>query len=181
MTVLSRIKKVVKWLIGEGYANTQKEVGRLLGYANESAFSQVINGHTDLPADFLSRLCALDDRINILWVEHGEGPMLKASATAQVEPAPASPAGAQPDMVTIPREVWEVIRNQAASLQEKDALLREKTEMLKEKTEMLKETAESFGRRDRQIDELIALLREEIERGDGAADLYRAASQAAAD
>lgn len=113
MGVRARIKKVVKWLIGEGYANNQKEVGRLLGYANESAFSQVLNGHVDLPADFIPRICSLDDRLNIVWLQSGEGEMLNGNSKKQQAAEPAI-------AVNIPAEVWEVIKAQAFSLKTKD-------------------------------------------------------------
>lgn len=145
MEVRDRIKKAVKWLIGEGYANSQKEVGKLLGYANESAFSQVLNGHVDLPVDFIHRLCALDSRINFLWIQKGEGQMLVESSTA--------PMVANSDTVSIPREAWEVIRSQAASLE----------------------------RKDRQVDEVLAMLRAEMKKGEDADYPSHVATRAAAD
>ena len=53
MNVYQRIKVVVKWLIGNGVAGSQKEIGILLGYKNESSFSQVLNNKVALPIDFI--------------------------------------------------------------------------------------------------------------------------------
>lgn len=56
MPIIERIKLAIKWLIGNGVAKNQKEIGYLLGYKNESSFSQVINGKVPLPNDFIDRL-----------------------------------------------------------------------------------------------------------------------------
>lgn len=55
------------------------------------------------------------------------------------------------ETITIPREVWKVIEDQAASLKTKD----------------------------QQVNEVIALLKEQIKRGEDAADQHRAAPGAA--
>lgn len=78
MTVYERIKFAIKWLIGVGKGATQGDIGRLMGYTNKSAFSQVINGHVDLPGDFIERLCNLDEKLNYVWVESEIGEMLKS-------------------------------------------------------------------------------------------------------
>lgn len=77
-TINERIRICVRWLVGIGLASTQGGIGRLMGYYNKSAFSQVVNGQVDLPIDFISRLCKLDGRINESWLSTGEGEMLKA-------------------------------------------------------------------------------------------------------
>lgn len=76
MSVNKRIRAVVKWIIGQGLANNQEEVGKLLGYKNKSSFSQVLNGHVDLPSDFINRLMKINSSINKVWIETGNGSML---------------------------------------------------------------------------------------------------------
>ena len=77
MDVYQRIKLAVKWLVGNGIAANQKEVGRLLGYKNESSFSQVINGKVPLPGGFVDRLCELSSVLNPYWILEEKGDMLK--------------------------------------------------------------------------------------------------------
>lgn len=75
-----RIKACIKWLIGQGYANNQEEVGKLLGYSNKSSFSQVVNGKKPLPANFAERMAGISPQINAQWIRTGEGKMLKEDA-----------------------------------------------------------------------------------------------------
>lgn len=83
MTVNERIKIAIKWLIGVGKGSTQGDIGRLMGYSNKSAFSQVINGHVDLPGDFINRLCSLDSRLNNVWLECEAGEMLNPETSSE--------------------------------------------------------------------------------------------------
>ena len=79
MTDTERIKKAIKWLIGNGYAKNQEGMGLLLGYKNKSSFSQVVNTPDKRPADFMDRLCSLSDNLNKDWLLTGEGEMLRES------------------------------------------------------------------------------------------------------
>lgn len=76
-----RIKRVIRWLIGEGVASSQEEVGRILGYGNKSSFSQVVNNEGKMPESLTHRLCALSDRLDADWINTGEGEMLRSGAT----------------------------------------------------------------------------------------------------
>lgn len=77
MGVSDRLKLIVKWIIGAGYASTQKDVGVLLGYKNESSFSQLLNGKKTLPSSFIKKLNDIDNRIDGSWLLTGEGDMIK--------------------------------------------------------------------------------------------------------
>lgn len=79
--MLDRIKKIVKWLIGQGLAENQEGIGELLGYTNKSSFSQLLNGKKPLPADFIDRLCKLDRKVNKVWITTGIGEMLNNSSS----------------------------------------------------------------------------------------------------
>ncbi|MBB4036610.1 phage repressor protein C with HTH and peptisase S24 domain [Dysgonomonas hofstadii] len=88
MEIFDRLKLVVKWIIGAGYASTQKDVGVLLGYKNESSFSQLLNGKKSLPSSFIKKLNDIDNRINTNWLLTGEGDMLKNSKPFKSEVTP---------------------------------------------------------------------------------------------
>lgn len=75
MSLNERIKKVVKWLIGNGFAQNQEEIGFILGYSTKSSFSQVLNGHVPIPSNFIDKLCALDCSINREWINSEIGSM----------------------------------------------------------------------------------------------------------
>lgn len=88
MTITERIKLAIKWLIGNGYAKNQKDIGKLLGYKNESSFSQVLNGKVPLPTDFINRLCYLSPKLNSTWIFMETGDMiLKDSPTINTNEA----------------------------------------------------------------------------------------------
>lgn len=85
-TVSDRIRKAIKWLIGKGYANNQEGIGILLGYTNKSSFSQVVNNPGKIPSGFFDRLVSIDCELNKVWLETGEGEMLKSNQPSLVHP-----------------------------------------------------------------------------------------------
>lgn len=122
MSNLKRIKKVINWLIYKEIGESEKEIAERLGYT-KSSFSQIVNGKVPLSDKFISKLCSLDENINLVWVQSGEGEMfLEDNLNSEQD-------------VTIPASVWSVIQRQAQSL----------------------------SSRDRQIEDLIALLKERVQ------------------
>lgn len=122
MSNLKRIKKVINWLIYKGIGESEKEIAERLGYT-KSSFSQIVNGKVPLSDKFISKLCSLDENINLVWVQSGEGEMfIEHNLNSEQD-------------VTIPASVWSVIQRQAQSL----------------------------SSRDRQIEDLIAMLKEQVQ------------------
>lgn len=122
MSNLKRIKKVVNWLIYKELGESEKEIAERLGYT-KSSFSQIVNGKVPLSDKFISKLCSLDENINLVWVQSGEGEMfIEHNLNSEQD-------------VTIPASVWSVIQRQAQSL----------------------------SSRDRQIEDLIAILKEQVQ------------------
>lgn len=122
MSNLKRIKKVINWLIYKEIGESEKEIAERLGYT-KSSFSQIVNGKVPLSDKFISKLCSLDENINLVWVQSGEGEMfIEHNLNSEKD-------------VTIPASVWSVIQRQAQSL----------------------------SSRDRQIEDLIALLKEQVQ------------------
>ena len=122
MSNLKRIKKVINWLIYKEIGESEKEIAERLGYT-KSSFSQIVNGKVPLSDKFISKLCSLDENINLVWVQSGEGEMfIEHNLNSEQD-------------VTIPASVWSVVQRQAQSL----------------------------SSRDRQIEDLIALLKEQVQ------------------
>ena len=122
MSNLKRIKKVINWLIYKEIGESEKEIAERLGYT-KSSFSQIVNGKVPLSDKFISKLCSLDENINLVWVQSGEGEMfIEHNLNSEQD-------------VTIPASVWSVIQRQAQSL----------------------------SSRDRQLEDLIALLKEQVQ------------------
>jgi transcriptional regulator with XRE-family HTH domain len=85
-TVLERVKKVIRWLVAQGYAASQRELAQLMGY-KESSLSQILNARVPVSGKFLNRLSAIDRRVSLEWLTTGQGSMLGNNA---VELVPAS-------------------------------------------------------------------------------------------
>lgn len=120
MDVRKRVKKVVNWLIFNEIAENERAISELLGYT-KSSFSQIMTGKVPVSEKFIKNLCSLDKNINFVWVQTGEGEMfLNHNLNGEL---------------TVQKDVWKVIQQQA----------------------------ESLSARDRQIDELMGLLKEQIQ------------------
>lgn len=68
MTDLQLIKVAVGRMKSMGLG-TQKEIGRILGYTNESSFSQVLNGKVPLPGDLMDKMMNLNEDIKNFIIE----------------------------------------------------------------------------------------------------------------
>jgi phage repressor protein C with HTH and peptisase S24 domain len=79
MTELQRIRKVLKWLIFNEYAASEKEIAEKIGYT-KSSLSQIINGKVPLSDKFVEKIAAADENINKVWILTGEGYMLRENA-----------------------------------------------------------------------------------------------------
>lgn len=75
MTEVQRAKSIVKWLINNRVALTQKGIAQKMGY-NHSVLSQVLNGRVPMTEKFMLTLCSLDSRLNYEWLLNGSGEML---------------------------------------------------------------------------------------------------------
>lgn len=84
MNRIDRNKILIRYLINSGVAKNQREIGALLGYKNESAFSQVINEKVGYPKNFIPKMRELCPDLNRDWLLYGEGEMLKSPKSASV-------------------------------------------------------------------------------------------------
>lgn len=70
-----RIKLLISWLVAQGYAVNQEDLGCKLGITSKSYLSQLVNGKVNND-EFINKLSKLDKRINNDWLMTGEGDML---------------------------------------------------------------------------------------------------------
>ncbi len=98
-----------------GQTKFEEKVGWSRGFINK------LSGNTTIRS--LEKIKAVYPELNMEWLIFGDGEMLK-SAPAAVTPNPA----AQPDTITMPREVWEEAKSDKAYLKK---LLEEKNELIK--------------------------------------------------
>lgn len=82
MNELQRIKKVINWLIFQDMAENERALADKLGYT-KSSFSQIVNGKVPLSDKFVKKLCSLDENINEVWVQSGNGSMFKNNPNSE--------------------------------------------------------------------------------------------------
>lgn len=117
MDAHKRVKKVINWLIFKEIADNERDLAETLGYT-KSSFSQIVNGKVPLSEKFMKKLCSLDENINFVWLQTGEGKMF-VSDNLNSE-------------ISISNDIWKVIKQQAESLSARDRQIDELMEMLKE-------------------------------------------------
>lgn len=131
MTVLQRVRKIVNWLIFMEFAENERDLAEKLGYT-KSSFSQIMNGKVALSDKFVKKLCSANENINEVWITTGEGDMLKSAEICT-------------NIITIPANVWEVIKTQAESLKSRDKQIEELVIMLKQQLAEAKKTPAQQG------------------------------------
>lgn len=122
MDIHTRIKLVIKWLIGIGIADTQEAIGKILGYSNKSSFSQILNKKVPIPNNFIEKLCSLNPSLNKQWIAYEEGDMLitttEQSDSNNKEPGTISSS----DSI-----IYQMYKDQVNMVREKDAKIEELT------------------------------------------------------
>ena len=122
MNEIQRIRKAINWLLFKGVAENDRELAEKLDYT-KSSFSQIVNGRVPLSEKFVKKLCRLDKNINEVWILAGEGEMFKSEKESNLN---------SENVVTIQKDVWNVLQQQAASLASKDKQIDELMSLLKE-------------------------------------------------
>lgn len=122
MNEIQRIRKAINWLLFKGVAENDRELAEKLDYT-KSSFSQIVNGRVPLSEKFVKKLCRLDKNINEVWILAGEGEMFKSEKESNLN---------RENVVTIQKDVWNVLQQQAASLASKDKQIDELMSLLKE-------------------------------------------------
>lgn len=133
MNVYSRLRKVVNWLIFNDLVESQNDLAARLGYSS-SYMSQVMSSAKVVSESFIGKVCSLDKNLSSTWVLTGEGNMFLNNPFSEFSGVSGSPDQSHSDVV-VDASVWAVVKAQA----------------------------ESLAARDRQVDELISMLRSQIE------------------
>ena len=84
MNKIDRYKILVRHIVSNGLASSQKDLGRKMGYNNESAFSQIINEKVSRPKDFSQKLKTIVPDLNLDWLETGVGDMLGRTINQEI-------------------------------------------------------------------------------------------------
>lgn len=138
----NRLLEVINFLLLNGYAKSKKEIADKIG-VSASYFTELSKGRNN-PTIHKIRSIFIEYPINQDWLLTGEGEMLKESTPKEEK----SPQGG----VTIPDDVWNVIKNQAESLKDQAASLESKDKQLEGVIDMLRI-------KEAQTSEMLDLLR----------------------
>lgn len=107
-----RIRKAVLFLQEQRGLSLQK-VGELVGVANASSFSQIINGKRSVPKAMPVKLCNLDDRINFDYL-YGRSDELILSPERQSQKE--CKENAKSEDVTIPSELVQMFSDLSSTI-----------------------------------------------------------------
>ena len=101
-----------------------KEIRDVMCSGNNKLFAEIMDVKANTTSNWVSRGVSLEianmilskfSNVNSTWLLTGEGEMLKTDA-----PKPISLVENREGVISIPSDVWEVIKNQSASLKAKD-------------------------------------------------------------
>lgn len=126
MNRIIRNKILINYIINEGIAKNQRDLGSKMGYKSDSAFSQVINEKVQEPKEFISKLKQFVPNLNEEWLTEGKGEMLKVPATLTVfhpTTAEQQELAEGVDMSVVPAEVVEEIKAEVVEEIEKEIII----------------------------------------------------------
>lgn len=101
---LLRLADMIDWLLYNNVVASRRELAKRMKY-QESTLSLVVNGKQPISSKFLNALAGVDDRLNIDWIDTGEGDMI-----VEIEEEGAAPS--QEEMAILIRQQEAVKRAQ---------------------------------------------------------------------
>lgn len=133
MTESERLKCVIEY-----YKMSTNKFAEYIGLKSAQNLYDVLKGRNGISKNLSEKIKALCVNVNISWLLTGEGEMLKNSLQENEAPKHKEKVT---NTITIPQDIWEVIKSQSESL---------------------KLQSESLKNRDSQMDELIGMLKQQI-------------------
>lgn len=78
-TKIERVRKLIKWLIYDGFAENDRDLAEKLGYSR-SSFSQIMTEKVPLSDKFIDNITSVNGHINKDWVLTGNGALHKPNS-----------------------------------------------------------------------------------------------------
>jgi len=72
---LERLAEMIDWLLYNNIVASRRELAKRMQY-QESTLSLVVNGKQPISSKFLTALAGVDRRLNVDWIEKGDGDMI---------------------------------------------------------------------------------------------------------
>lgn len=89
-TITERVKFIIRYLIGQGIATSQEDLGKKVGVTSKSYLSQLVSSKQN-NTEFINKLMSFDNSLNKEWLydESVESPFLGGTET-KIEEKPQS-------------------------------------------------------------------------------------------
>lgn len=80
---LDRLAEMIDWMLYHNVVASRRELALRMNYT-ESTLSCVVNGRQPISPKFLTALSQIDQRLNVDWIDTGEGEMIIEEEAASV-------------------------------------------------------------------------------------------------
>ena len=164
MNKLDRYKILIRHAKECGYISSQKDLAYKIGYKDEVSFSQIINGKTKEPKDFIQRICNIIPGLNRDWLLYGEGEMLKGQGgSVSISNVNGDNIGCGHDNtinnndLTI-RALIDQIKVKDVQISKSQDQISKQQDQISIQQEQITKSQEQISKSQEQIDRLIALL-----------------------
>lgn len=114
MTESERLKCVIEY-----YKMNTNKFAEYIGLKSAQNLYDVLKGRNGISKDLSEKIKALCVNVNISWLLTGEGDMLKSASQGNEETGEKHKEKNQ-NIIAIPQDIWDVIKNQAECLKIKD-------------------------------------------------------------
>ena len=131
---LHRLGDLIDWMLFNNIVESRRELAKRMHY-QESTLSLVVNGKQPMSPKFLKALSDIDPRINVEWIENGDGNMIVETENENTVP---------------PQEEYEVLLKQQEAVQTAQSLLAEAfkfgdIEIIKNQQNIVQKENETLG------------------------------------
>lgn len=106
---LSRLSEMIDWMLFENVVSSRRDLAKQMNYT-ESTLSCVVNGKQPISPKFLTALSQIDPRLNVEWVETGEGEMILS------EEATTIPTKEELEAIRLQQENIKMLQEQLTSI-----------------------------------------------------------------
>lgn len=120
-----RMRLIVRWLAQQKGVN-QKDIGQMLGYPNNTYFSNLLSGRKTISPALVDKIAALDPRINVDFISGLSNEMLlPGNEQPEISTQPEHPLPQSPRVgIFVPPELTQMVTDLTAVIREQQAMIK---------------------------------------------------------